>query len=61
MKISSGRQFDIHLQGLHELCSWGHREGMQKLRHLYQVRIHVLAGTHEAMDMSVCKMIVFGV
>ncbi|XP_078316150.1 guanine nucleotide exchange protein SMCR8-like isoform X2 [Crassostrea virginica] len=36
VKISSGRQFDIHLQGLHELCSWGHREGMQKLRHLYQ-------------------------
>ncbi|XP_061172837.1 guanine nucleotide exchange protein SMCR8-like [Saccostrea echinata] len=36
VKITSGRQFDIHLQGLHELCSWGHREGMQKLRHLYQ-------------------------
>jgi hypothetical protein len=37
IEISKGRKFDLHLRGLHELCSWGAKEGLQKLRHVYQV------------------------
>lgn len=36
VEISKGRKFDLHLRGLHELCSWGAKEGLQKLRHIYQ-------------------------
>ncbi|KAK3096872.1 hypothetical protein FSP39_004256 [Pinctada imbricata] len=46
VKISSDRKFDLHLRGIHELCSWGAREGLQKLRHLYQVndRFFIMEG-----------------
>ena len=37
VEITKGRKFDLHLRGLHELCSWGAKEGLQKLRHIYQV------------------------
>jgi len=37
IEISKGRKFDLHLRSLHELCSWGAKEGLQKLRHIYQV------------------------
>ncbi|XP_052087227.1 guanine nucleotide exchange protein smcr8a-like [Mytilus californianus] len=36
VEITKGRKFDLHLRGLHELCSWGAKEGLQRLRHIYQ-------------------------
>lgn len=36
VSLAAKRKFDIHLRGLHELCSWGAKDGLQKLRRIHQ-------------------------
>ncbi|XP_060068355.1 guanine nucleotide exchange protein smcr8a-like [Ylistrum balloti] len=36
IQIAGSRKFDLHLRGLHELCSWGFKEGFQKLKEMHK-------------------------
>ncbi|XP_069134302.1 guanine nucleotide exchange protein smcr8a-like [Argopecten irradians] len=36
IQIAGSRKFDLHLRGLHELCSWGFKEGMSKLKEMHK-------------------------
>jgi len=37
--IRGKRRFDRSLRGLHELCSWGAKEGLQRLRAFREVNL----------------------
>ncbi|OWF37554.1 guanine nucleotide exchange protein smcr8a-like [Mizuhopecten yessoensis] len=36
IQITGSRKFDLHLRGLHELCSWGFKDGIQKLKEMHR-------------------------
>ena len=44
VETKKAKRFNSPLRGLHELCSWGAKEGLRKLRCIHEVSCSSLLG-----------------